>query len=289
MNLNERLVQTNGIDLQCLTVPGASGKPVVMLHGNTHCGGIWAPLMQRLAERGFEPYGVSLRGHGRSTKAESGYEWTNLKEDTRGLLDALDIERALFVAHSRGGGVSLMTGLYYPERVRGIVAYEPTSPLRRGDGPSPNMRPTPPAQLMERTERRRTNFPSREFLFDYYRARDTFKAWRDEYLWAYIDYGHELVEDGIERLCPGWVEGKMYEAMGDDTAWRGRTSATPLLLVFGDNGGRLGPGRDPLGLIQTVYPGANANVMKDSSHFGPMEHPEVFERLVLDFEEGLSD
>jgi hypothetical protein len=68
--------------------------------------------------------------------------------------------------------------------------------------------------LVERTERRRTHFPGREFLFDYYRQRDIFRNWRDDYLWAYIDHGHRQVEGGIERLAPGWVEGKLLRGDG---------------------------------------------------------------------------
>ncbi len=283
MALEPGFVETNGIRLHYLAAGDSSARPVVLLHGNTHCGGIWAPLIESLASQGYRAYGVSLRGHGLSDKPDSGYDWMSLKDDTIGLLDGLGIESALFVAHSRGGGVTLATALYHPGRVRGVIAYEPTVPLRRGDGPPANMRA--PAGLVERTERRRTHFPSREFLFDYYRQRDIFKNWRDDYLWAYIDHGHEAVEGGVERLCPGWVEGKLYEAMVDDSAWRGRTCpGVPVSLIFGDSSGRMAPGRDPAGPIQAVFPRATVGVMANASHFGPMEHPDVWERLVLEFE-----
>jgi pimeloyl-ACP methyl ester carboxylesterase len=139
------------------------------------------------------------------------------------------------------------------------------------------------------TERRRTHFPSRDFLFDYYRERDQFKAWQPDYLHALIDHGFEDVEGGIERLCPGWVEGKLFEAMLDDLPWRDAPRCdVPVRVVYGENSGRLAPGRDPDAPVRAVFPGHQMTVMKGVTHFGPMEHPQEFEALVLSFEASLS-
>ena len=287
MALDSGYVQSNGIRLHYLTAGDASGRTLLLVHGNSHCGGVWAPLMQSLAEKGYRCFGLDLRGHGHSFKPESGYDWGSLRDDVAGVVTGLGLEQPLIVAHSRGGGASLLAAAYNEGLVRGVIAFEPTTPISRA-APSSSNEPPPAVRLAQRTERRRTSFPSREFLHDYYRQRDLFRHWRDDYLWALIEYGTEPVEGGIERLCPGWVEGKLYEAMIDIGPWKGVTADSPRVkLVFGGNSGRIGPGRDPGAPVRALFPQVEIEVMAGVTHFGPMERPEDFERLVLDFDETL--
>jgi pimeloyl-ACP methyl ester carboxylesterase len=285
MPLKDGYVKTNGIRLHYVEAGEESGRPVLLVHGNSHCGGVWAPLMESLAAKGYRCYGLDLRGHGHSDKPESGYAWEDLRQDVAGVLESLALKDALIVAHSRGGGASLLATAYNPERVRAVIAFEPTTPISRAAAPGSNQ-PPPAVRMAERTQRRRTSFPDRQFLFDYYRERDLFKHWRADYLWALIDYGTEAVEGGIERLCPGWVEGKLYEAMLDVGPWAGKTDAsTPVRLVYGENSGRVGPGRDPSAPVRALFPGVTWQVMAGVTHFGPMEQPDEFERVVLEFAE----
>jgi pimeloyl-ACP methyl ester carboxylesterase len=288
MAFESGFVEANGIRLHYLSAGPDDGRPIFLTHGNSHCGGVWAPLMESLARRGFRCYGVSLRGHGHSDKPPEGYDWASLRDDLAGAIRELPIERPLIVAHSRGGGASLLATAYNPGLVRGVMAFEPTTPMSRAAPPGSN-EPPPAVRLAQRTERRRTTFPDQDFLFDYYRERDVFKNWRDDYLRALIEHGTEPVEAGIERLCPAWVEGKLYEAMLDAGPWQGiSVREPPVKLVFGENSGRLAPGRDPLRPVRAVFPNVEHTVMAGATHFGPMERPDEFERLVLEFDAALA-
>jgi pimeloyl-ACP methyl ester carboxylesterase len=287
MALQSGSVATNGIRLHYLTAGPEDGRPVLLTHGNSHCGGVWRPLIESLAAAGYRCFGLDLRGHGHSDKPEEGYDWASLRDDVAGSIRGLELQRPLIVAHSRGGGASLLAAASNPGLVRGVLAFEPTTPMSRA-APLGSSEPPPAVRLARRTERRRTSFPSREFLFDYYRERDVFRSWREDYLRALIEYGTEPVEGGIERLCPAWVEGKLYEAMLDDAPWKGvSASAPPVKLVFGEKSGRLGPGRDPLRPVREIFPHVEYTVMPGVTHFGPMEHPDEFERLVREFDAGL--
>src|SRR6266545_3579870 len=104
----------------------ASGPPILIIHGNTHAGGVYAPLGARLASD-FEVLAMDLRGHGLSDKPDD-YSWSAFRNDVMGLLDKLDLRDLVIVAHSRGGGVTLLSAAARPDRVRGVVAYEPTLP-----------------------------------------------------------------------------------------------------------------------------------------------------------------
>jgi pimeloyl-ACP methyl ester carboxylesterase len=288
MSLESCFVDANGNRLHLLSAGKGDGRDVLFVHGNSHCAGVWAPLMQSLASRGHRCFSLDLRGHGRSDKPAGGYAWEDLRDDVAAVLDALGFERALIVAHSRGGGASLLATAYHPGRVAGVIAFEPTTPMSRAAPPG-STEPPPALRMAQRaTERRRTHFPGRDYLFDYYRQRDQFKDWQPEYLRALIEYGFEDVDGGIERLCPGWVEGKLFEAMLDDTPWREASpSDIPVHIVYGQNSGRLGPGRDPGAPVRRIFPAHQTTVMPDATHFGPMEHPAEFERLVVSFERTL--
>src|SRR6185436_12500212 len=75
----------------------------------------------------FHVYAVDMRGHGLSERSGT-YTSPELRDDIVRFLDALDLHGVLFVAHSRGGGSSLLAAAARPERVKGLVVYEPTLP-----------------------------------------------------------------------------------------------------------------------------------------------------------------
>jgi hypothetical protein len=54
--------------------------------------------------------------------------------------------------------------------------------------------------------------------------------------------------------------------------------------MYGDNGGRIGKGLDPMKPISMMFPDAEYRVMSDATHSGPMEHPDVFEAAIREFE-----
>jgi pimeloyl-ACP methyl ester carboxylesterase len=62
-----------------------------------------------------------LRGHGRSSMPESGYNLEQMVRDLIELLDFLAIERADFAGHSYGGRVAMALAALHPERVRNLV------------------------------------------------------------------------------------------------------------------------------------------------------------------------
>jgi pimeloyl-ACP methyl ester carboxylesterase len=62
-----------------------------------------------------------LRGHGRSGVSDAGYTPSDMSRDLRALLDALQIERAHFVAHSFGGAVALNLACCDPSRFASLV------------------------------------------------------------------------------------------------------------------------------------------------------------------------
>ena len=104
------------------------GPDVVMIHGLTGNLAVWHLKIIPMLMDHFRILSYDLRGHGYSDMPPTGYSCTDMAEDLKGLLDALEIEEAHFVGHSFGADIALYLALLYPERVRRVVAIEAAIP-----------------------------------------------------------------------------------------------------------------------------------------------------------------
>jgi non-heme chloroperoxidase len=96
------------------------GPAVVMLPGPTDSWRSYEPVLDQLP-RSVRAVAVSLRGHGDSDKPAAGYRIEDFAGDVVGLLDALEIKRAVLVGHSASSLVARRAALDWPGRVSGLV------------------------------------------------------------------------------------------------------------------------------------------------------------------------
>jgi 3-oxoadipate enol-lactonase len=96
-----------------------TGNVIVLLHGFPFDRTIWDGPFQTLARRA-RAIRVDLRGAGASSRGSGPALMETLAGDVCGLLDALEIERAILVGHSMGGYVALAFFRMYAERVAGL-------------------------------------------------------------------------------------------------------------------------------------------------------------------------
>ena len=99
---------------------GGEGAPALALHGlasSAHWYDIVAPLLK---DR-FRIIAPDQRGHGQTTQGNEGYGWHSVASDAVGLLDMLEIEKAIVFGHSWGGNVAVGLAAHYPERVSALV------------------------------------------------------------------------------------------------------------------------------------------------------------------------
>lgn len=98
-------------------VPGDSSvRPLVLLHGGGVDHRMWAP--QFAAFPGRRIVAPDARGHGSTPAATAPFR---LADDVIALLDRLEIERAVVIGLSMGGGTAVDLALEYPSRVAGLV------------------------------------------------------------------------------------------------------------------------------------------------------------------------
>lgn len=128
-------------DIQLSVHDAGEGPAVVMSHGFPELAWSWRHQFAPLTGAGFRAIAPDQRGYGESDRpAEvSDYDIEHLCGDLVGLLDALEIEKAVFVGHDWGGFVVWAMPALHPERCAGIVGVNtPMTPRS----------PVPPTQVM---------------------------------------------------------------------------------------------------------------------------------------------
>ena len=81
-----------------------SGQPIVFSHGWPLTAEEWDVQMMFFADRGYRVVAHDRRGHGRSTQTWDRNDMDNYADDLRELVEALDLQGAIHVGHSTGGG-----------------------------------------------------------------------------------------------------------------------------------------------------------------------------------------
>lgn len=101
-----------------------SGTAVVLCHGFPGLGYSYRHQSTALADAGFRAIALDMPGYGGTTRPDAIDEYTNDAVAARmiALLDALGIDKAVFVGHDFGAPAAWTTALRYPDRVAGLVS-----------------------------------------------------------------------------------------------------------------------------------------------------------------------
>lgn len=129
---------TTAVTLTDIALPGRAGDPgfhlstyqagagpaVVFVHGFPDLALGWQHQLTAVAKQGFHVIAPDMRGYGGSSCPHpvDAYTLSELTGDLVALLDALEIEKAIFVGHDWGGFVTWAMPVLHPDRVAGIAA-----------------------------------------------------------------------------------------------------------------------------------------------------------------------
>jgi pimeloyl-ACP methyl ester carboxylesterase len=188
-------------------VPGA--RPVVLLHPNGFCAGLYDPIARRLAGSGaFRPIGVDLRGHGASDKPEppEPYHYEGMAGDVVAVLDELGLADVDIVGGSLGGGTAIHVDRVAPGRARRLMLCEPVAfPI------GPEAFPAAANAMVTAALRRRVIWPSRQAMIESYGSRAPLDQLAPEALAAYVEWGTIDRADGqVELACPPAAEAAIF-------------------------------------------------------------------------------
>jgi pimeloyl-ACP methyl ester carboxylesterase/quercetin dioxygenase-like cupin family protein len=110
---------------------GGQGPVALLVHGYAENSDSWAPLAQDLM-KDHTVVVPDLRGIGRSSKPEGGYDKKTQAKDMRAVVTALGYDKTLVVAHDIGNMVAYAYAATYPDKVEKLVVIDAPIP---GIGP----------------------------------------------------------------------------------------------------------------------------------------------------------
>lgn len=107
-----------------------TGQPVVFSHGWPLSADAWEDQMIFLASHGYRCVAHDRRGHGRSSQPWNGNDMDTYADDLAELVQALDLQDAVHVGHSTGGGeVARYIGRHGTRRVAKAVLISAVPPI----------------------------------------------------------------------------------------------------------------------------------------------------------------
>src|SRR5438874_6978797 len=107
-----------------------TGQPIVFSHGWPLSADAFEDQMYFLAAQGYRCIAHDRRGHGRSSQPWNGNDMDTYADDLAALVEALDLNNAIHVGHSTGGGeVVRYIGRYGTKRVAKAVLVGAVPPL----------------------------------------------------------------------------------------------------------------------------------------------------------------
>jgi non-heme chloroperoxidase len=94
------------------------GRPVVLIHGWPLSGRMWEGQVNALLDAGYRCVTYDRRGFGNSGRPGGGFDYDTFSSDLRDVVTALDLQNAMLVGFSMGGGeVARYLGRYGDDRV----------------------------------------------------------------------------------------------------------------------------------------------------------------------------
>jgi non-heme chloroperoxidase len=113
-----------------------SGQPIVFSHGWPLSADDWDAQMMFFLAQGFRVIAHDRRGHGRSEQVGGGHDMDHYADDLAALTEHLDLQNAVHVGHSAGGGeVARYVGRHGEGRVAKVVLISSVAPyVMAGEG-----------------------------------------------------------------------------------------------------------------------------------------------------------
>lgn len=247
----------NGIELYY--TDHGTGTPIVFAHGVGGNHASWHHQVPFFA-RWFRVITFDHRGFGNSHDVPDSPSRSAFVDDLTGLLDHLNIDRAVIVAQSMGGGTALGFTIDHPERVLGLVMADTLGGI------------TAPGRLQQRLDEVR-------------KATDN------------LSQADRVVSKAFQEREPGRTQLYLEIASFNAANRRNMRGSAPVMPPTPETLARLANvptlflvGSDdvlyPPDIIETAYklvPNAGFQIIPDAGHSAYFERPDAFNQVLFTF------
>lgn len=121
---SEHVTVTDDVSLHVLRWQGGDRTPFVLVHGLASNARLWDGVADELARAGHPVAAVDLRGHGRSSKPDAGYDVPTVSDDLRAVVESSGFDRPVLVGQSWGGNVVIELAARYPGTSRAVACVD---------------------------------------------------------------------------------------------------------------------------------------------------------------------
>ena len=227
------------------------------------------PLIKDLS-KSFKVIVFDNRDVGRSDKTESDFTSKMMADDTLGLMDALNINKAHTLGHSLGGFVSQELVLNYPERVERLILCSSGC----GGSKAPLINPKTMRFLMKLSRREHTRKVIEEGLTHLF---------SDDFIKNNPEYIEKKIEDIL--IIPTKPETiKRQLGTGFNSYRRLKNIKVPTLILHGKKDILLPP--ENAEILAEKIVGAKLIYFENAAHMIFMEEPRKFNEVILEFLRG---
>lgn len=241
------------------------GLPVIFLHAGVADNRMWGPQMRAFAKH-FDVIAPDMRGFGRSELPAG--RWSPIA-DVLGLIDHLHLKPVHLVGCSIGGGVAIDFAIEHGERISKLVLVGPGVSGVEFGAKYPELFADMEAADKAGYHRAIVEADARLWL-DGPRRRPGHVKDPIRKLFFEMDGNFEADWESspVDRIDPPAAE-RLHEITG------------PTLVVVGDEDAP--PIFDAVELLMEKVPHARKAVIHDAAHLPNLEHPDEFNRVVLEF------
>lgn len=223
-----------------------AGKPVILLHGGLGNSRNWGYQVPALVAKGFRAVVIDSRGHGRSTRDERPYSYELMAGDVLAVMDSLGIDSAALVGWSDGACTSLILSSMAPARVAGVLYFA----CNMDPSGTKEFKPTP---VVDRCFSRH-----RKDYAELSAAPDQFDAF--------------VAAVGLmQRTQPNWSASDLARVR------------VPVTVVHSEHDEFIK--REHAEYLSRTIPHAKLVYLPGVSHFAPLQRPDLFDTVVIEFAE----
>lgn len=223
----------------------AGGLPVILLHGGLGHSGNWGGQVPELISSGYQVILIDSRGHGRSTRDDQPYSYQLMASDVIAVMDSLNIEKTGLIGWSDGADTALILADLAPQRAAGVLFFG----CNMDDSGARQITEYGPA--LTRCFSRHTK--------DYAGLSST------------PDQFASLVEavSLMQRTQPNYTAQDLARIN------------VPVWVVHSENDEFIK--REHAEYLADTLPHAKLTILKEVSHFAPLQRPDVFNAVMLAF------
>lgn len=246
------------------------GYPLVMIQGYTQNIYYWDSYTIEEFSKSFKTINFDNRGMGLTEAPNIDFSIKTLADDTAGLMDVLNIERAYVLGHSMGGMIAQELVLNYPERVEKLVL---CSTHCGGEKSIP-----PSSKVMDLLTNPRKGITHEEMAREIYVPVE----FTEVFIKDNPDFIEQKIRNYIKTPISGSSSRRQFNAiMKFDTSGRLKKIKTPTLVIHGKKDILVPPQNAEI--LAKLIPDAKLTLLENSAHGLFSMEPNLACKTILEF------